>query len=331
MADGRYRMLSAITGDAALASAVDVEVGWAKANCLTPTSYGDAAELAGRPAVISVDQVVEVFEVYEATLQRTNNLDLDDVLLRSADLIHDDAEFAERVRWRYRHLSVDEFQDVNPAQFRLILALLGAEQDLCAVGDPNQAIYGWNGADPRLLDELHLHLPGLEVVHLDENHRSTPQIVAAASAALGPSLTSLPRSTAPAGAMPVVTAYEDDVAEAEGVVALLSERSAEGLAWSDQAVLARTNDQLIAVRRELARAGIPVPDGSRPPGWRRRGLDRSRRGHLGDVPSIEGPRVELGRGCRDRGWLRADHLRRVRRRSGGGAAAALCRADPRVT
>lgn len=264
--DGRYRMLSAITGDPALASAIDVEVGWAKANCLTPTSYGDAAELAGRPAVLSVDQVVEVFEAYQAALQRKNTLDLDDVLLRSADLIHDDAEFAERVRWRYRHLSVDEFQDVNPAQFRLILALLGTEQDLCAVGDPNQAIYGWNGADPRLLDELHLHVPGLEVVRLDENHRSTPQIVAAASAALGPSLASLPRSTAPAGAMPVVTAYEDDLAEAEGVVALLSRRSAEGLAWSDQAVLARTNDQLIVVRSELARAGIPCRTAPGPQG-----------------------------------------------------------------
>ena len=75
-------------------------------------------------------------------------LDLDDVLLRSADLLHDDAGFAERMRWRYRHLSVDEFQDVNPAQFRLILALIGTRRDLCAVGDPNQAIYGWNGADP---------------------------------------------------------------------------------------------------------------------------------------------------------------------------------------
>ncbi len=266
IAERRYRMLTTITGDPALASAIDVEIGWAKAHCLDSASYGAAAELAGRPAVVTIDQVVDVFESYEETLRRKNTLDLDDVLLRAADLVHDDVEFAERVRWRYRHLSVDEFQDVNPAQFRLILALLGPEQDLCVVGDPNQAIYGWNGADPRLLDRLHLHVPTLEVVRLDQNHRSSPQIVAAASAALGPSLVTPPRSGAPAGVMPVVTAYEDDTAEAEGVVALLSQRSAEGLGWSDLAVLARTNDQLHVVRGVLERTGIPCQTAPDPHG-----------------------------------------------------------------
>ena len=75
------------------------------------------------------------FEAYEEALRKRRMLDLDDVLIRSADLIHDDVGFAERAHWRYRHLSVDEFQDVNPAQFRLITALTGARVDLCAVGD----------------------------------------------------------------------------------------------------------------------------------------------------------------------------------------------------
>ncbi len=257
VAEHRHRMLTTLTGDPAVASAVDIEVGWAKANCLTPTTYGDAARAAGRPAVLSVDQVVDGFEAYEASLHRRGVLDLDDVLLRSADLIHDDDGFAERMRWRYRHLSVDEFQDVNPAQFRLILALMGTAHDLCVVGDPNQAIYGWNGADPQLLNRLDEHVDGVEIVRLDHNHRSSPQVVAAASAALGTSLDVPPRSAAPDGPIPVVTTYEDDAAEAEGVVALLSHRSAEGVRWSDQAVLARTNDQLAVVREALGRAGIP--------------------------------------------------------------------------
>jgi DNA helicase-2/ATP-dependent DNA helicase PcrA len=257
VAEHRYRMLSTISGDSTIASALDVEIGWAKANCLTPLSYGDAAAAVGRPAVLSVDQVVDAFEEYEASLRRKGMLDLDDVLLRSADLIHQHNEFAERVRWRYRHLSVDEFQDVNPAQFRLILALSGNEQDLCVVGDPNQAIYGWNGADPELLNRLDQCVEGLAIVRLDENHRSSPQIVAAASAALGTVAAVPPRSKAADGPMPVVTAYDDDTAEAEGVAALLAQRSAEGMKWSDQAVLARTNDQLSVVRGALGRAGIP--------------------------------------------------------------------------
>jgi DNA helicase-2/ATP-dependent DNA helicase PcrA len=271
VAEHRYRMLTGLIGDPATASAVDAEIGWAKANCLTPESYGPAAELVGRPVMLSVDQVVAVFGEYQALLDRKRVVDLDDVLLRAADLVLEDAGFAERAHWRYRHFSVDEFQDVNPAQFRLIMALLGERRDLCAVGDPNQAIYGWNGADPRLLHRLPELVPGMEVVRLDDNHRSTPQVVAAATAALGPSVAVLPRSVETDGPMPVVTAYDDDTAEAEGVAALLAGRAADGMRWSDQAVLARTHDQLAVVRRALTRAGIPHrtapgPEASTPTG-----------------------------------------------------------------
>jgi len=257
VADHRYRTVQGLVGDPDVASAVDSEIGWAKANCLTVSSYPEAARAAGRPAVISIDQVVGAFGDYEASLQRRRMLDLDDLLLRAAELLHDDRDFAERMQWRYRHLSVDEFQDVNPAQFKLLLALAGSRLDLCAVGDPNQAIYGWNGADPRLLNRLPDLVPGLVVVRLDHNHRSSPQVVAAAAAALGASTTAPPRSMGRDGPMPVVTAYDSDVAEAEGVVALLADRSAEGMRWADQAVLARTHDQLSVVRQALARAGIP--------------------------------------------------------------------------
>jgi DNA helicase-2/ATP-dependent DNA helicase PcrA len=269
VAEHRFRMVTAIVGDPAVASAIDTEIAWAKANSLTPATYGERAEAAGRACAVSLDRVTAGFEAYEEALRKRKMLDLDDVLIRAADLIHDDGGFAERTRWRYRHLSVDEFQDVNPAQFRLITALTGERVDLCVVGDPNQAIYGWNGADHRLLNRLPELVPGMEVVRLGENHRSTSQVVAAASAALGPSLTSPPGAAGGEGPMPVVTAYDDDVAEAEGVVALLLDQSTSGTRWSDQAVLARTHDQLAVVRRALTRAGIPhrvAPGPEAPPG-----------------------------------------------------------------
>ena len=257
VAEHRWRTIAGVVRDPAAASAIDTEIGWAKARCLSPATYAEAALRAERSVPLSPGQVEEAFAEYEATLARKHALDLDDVLVRAADLFHDDAGFAERMHWRYRHLSVDEFQDVNPAQFRLIRALLGGRDDLCVVGDPNQAIYGWNGADPTLLTRLPQAIAGMEVVRLDENHRSTPQVVAAATAALGRTLTPPPRSVAEPGPMPVVTAYDDDGAEAEAVVASLLEAADDGTPWSDQAVLARTHDQLATLSRALARAGIP--------------------------------------------------------------------------
>ncbi len=257
VAEHRWRTVAGIVQDQAVAAAIDTEIGWAKARCLRPGMYLQAAIRSERVASVTPMQVEEAFADYEATLARRHSLDLDDVLVRAADLFGADAGFAERMHWRYRHLSVDEFQDVNPAQFRLIGALLGRRDDLCVVGDPNQAIYGWNGADPTLLARLPQVVAGMEVIRLDENHRSTPQVVAAATAALGRTLSAPPRSAAADGPMPVVTAFDDDSAEAEAVAAALLERSEDGMAWSGQAVLARTHDQLATVAHALTRAGIP--------------------------------------------------------------------------
>jgi len=257
LVEHRWRALADVAGDRAIASAVDTEIGWAKARCLTPDGYEDAASAAGRSVVPPTAKVAEVFAAYQVRLERRGLLDLDDVLLRAADLLLDDATFAEQAHWRYRHVAVDEFQDVNPAQFRLLEALLGTRGDLCVVGDPNQAIYGWNGADPSLLATLPVRFAGLEVIHLDHNHRCTPQVVAVASAALGTTDVAPPRSAAPDGPLPTVTAFDDDRAEVEAVATRVLARAEAGMAWSDQAVLARTHDLLTGVRRAFDEAGIP--------------------------------------------------------------------------
>jgi len=257
VAEHRFRLLVGLVGDPATASAVDTEVGWAKARSLGPDTYAGAAAAAGRRPPLPAEQVAVHFRAYEDLLVRQRTLDLDDVLVRAADLLARDAAFAEAVRWRYRHVSVDEFQDINPAQYRLIEAVLGDRCDLLVVGDPNQAIYGWNGADPGLLIRVATLVPGMEVVRLERNHRSSPQVVTAAAAALGPVLDGVPRSAAADGPRPVVTAYDDGTAEAEGVAGLLSHAAASGRRWSEHAVLARTNDQLQSVAAALGRVGIP--------------------------------------------------------------------------
>src|SRR5204863_3939711 len=121
---------------------------------------------------------------YEEDKRRRALVDFDDLLLLCVRALETDETFAATQRWRFRHLFVDEFQDVNPVQFRLLEAWRGGRPDLCVVGDPNQAIYSWNGADPTLISTLAGRIPGTETVTLDRNYRSTPQIIATANRVL---------------------------------------------------------------------------------------------------------------------------------------------------
>ena len=135
-----------------------------------------------------------------------------------------DTRFAEAQRWRHRHVLVDEFQDVNPLQFALLQSWLGPESSLVVVGDPNQAIYGWNGAKPELLDEIGDHLPGCAVIHLRTNFRSTPEILAAAARVLD--ITPQPAAR-PSGDEPSVRRLD---AEGEAVAIARSVRVVTSLA-----------------------------------------------------------------------------------------------------
>ena len=149
-----------------------------------PSSYEAEARRHRRRSGMSAEQVADVYARYEAERSRRRLLDFDDLIVACADALAGDRAFADAVRWRTRHLFVDEMQDVNPAQFRLLTAMLADEPDLFVVGDPNQSVYGFNGADPTLLDRLPEILRGTKVIRLDENHRCTPQVVAVATAVL---------------------------------------------------------------------------------------------------------------------------------------------------
>ena len=181
----RRRLLAEVTtGDARRTRALDGEIGWAKARLVAPEQYEAEARRHRRRSGMSAEQVADAFARYEAERSRRRLLDFDDLIVSCADALAGDSEFADSIRWRTRHLFVDEMQDVNPAQFRLLTAMLADEPDLFVVGDPNQSVYGFNGADPTLLDRLPDILRGTAVIRLDENHRCTPQVVAVATAVL---------------------------------------------------------------------------------------------------------------------------------------------------
>jgi DNA helicase-2/ATP-dependent DNA helicase PcrA len=231
---------------------------WAKARVVAPEDLEAAVGSLGRrlPAGVDPAAVAGVYARYEDEKRRRGLVDFDDLLARCAEALERDPAFAGAQRWRWRHVYVDEFQDLNPLQHRLLLAWLGPSVDLCVVGDPNQAIYGWNGADPGLLESFPARWPSAEVLRLDANHRSSEPIVRAAAAVLGPEgarLTGVDRT----GPLPTVRGCESDRAEAEEVAKSLRDARREGRRWSDMAVLTRTNAQLVVIEEVLTLAGIP--------------------------------------------------------------------------
>jgi DNA helicase-2/ATP-dependent DNA helicase PcrA len=283
LVDDPMRVLRAVLGSRASAgpariAAVLGEIHWAQVSMISPDDYPSTARRAGRDAPwdVSHDGVAELYAAFVAEKKRRGVLDLDDLVTQCARLLEEDAVVAAAQRWRIRHVFVDEFQDVNPAQWRLLEAWLGDGRDLFVVGDPRQAIYAWNGADPTLLDRVADLLPGTTVLRLDDNHRSTPQVMGAAQAVLG---SDPGQASRPDGPCPVIEGFDDDDAEAAAVARWLRRAHRPGRPWAHLAVLARTNSRLDPIARALARAGIPhrIAGGARQAAEARAALGELRR------------------------------------------------------
>jgi len=242
------------TLDRATIADLDAEIGWARARLVAPADYADAAGTARRRPGRPLGFVARVYGDYEATKRKRRLVDFDDLLTLCHATMTQDERFAAAQRWRHRHLLVDEFQDVNPLQFAVLRSWLGPDSTLVVVGDPQQAIYGWNGAEPDLLEHIGDHLPGTAVMHLRTNFRSSPEILAAAARVLDRE----PQPAArPPGDEPTVREVHGDT-EAATIARAVRGCHKPGAPWRHQAVLARTNAQLLPIRTALDQAGIPA-------------------------------------------------------------------------
>jgi DNA helicase-2/ATP-dependent DNA helicase PcrA len=244
------------------------DVNWATTRGLDAAQYVRAVSRGDYHPVTDNTRVAALLDAYAAAKRERGQIDLDDLLLLTAEDLANDPAYRAAVQWRFRHVLVDEAQDLNPLQHRLV-RLLAEPGDLFVVGDPAQAIYGFNGADPALLVDVATHFPGIEVVRLPVNHRSTPQVVAAGAHVLAGSagladLAGSLISNRPDGPRIEVVAADDDVAEAQLVVGRLANADPGLVRGGRVAVLARTHAVLTHVAAALAEAGIPVrhaPDG----------------------------------------------------------------------
>jgi DNA helicase-2/ATP-dependent DNA helicase PcrA len=238
---------------------VAIEIEWAKARLAGPDGYAEAVAAARRRTPAPPKRIADLYRRYEEVKRRARMVDFDDLLRLCSHHIESDPSFAAAQRWRHRHLFVDEFQDVNPLQLRLLEAWRGNSYDLCVVGDPHQAIYGWNGADAGFLEGFRRLYPPAEVIELVGSYRSTPSILAAAGDVLRAAgvRERTVRARRPDGVAPTVERHATDGDEARAIARAVRDRRGPQGAWSSQAVLVRTHGQMPPLAQALRQAGIP--------------------------------------------------------------------------
>ena len=209
---------------------------------------------------VEAEQSLELWRRYERALARAGAVDFGDLLLRPAQLLEADPELHERWSRRFRHLLVDEFQDTNPAQYRLLRLLCGPEANVCVVGDDDQAIYRWRGADVGNILDFDKDFPGTRVVKLEQNYRSTGNVLAAAHAVIARASRRREKrlwTTREAGAPLKLVVAQDEHEEAQRLASCVEEERRRGTRGDEIAVLYRVNAQSRPIEAALRAARIP--------------------------------------------------------------------------
>jgi DNA helicase-2/ATP-dependent DNA helicase PcrA len=204
--------------------------------------------------------VARIYAAYQKVLARSSALDFDDLLCRTARLLRENEEVRDLLQSRFRNMLVDEYQDTNHAQFCIVHELARGHRRLCVVGDPDQSIYGWRGADLRNILQFEQSFPDATVIPLGENFRSVRPIVDAASALIQRNRQRRHkelRSMRGDGDAPVYARCIDERSEALRVVRELESAQWRGVPWKGMAVLYRMNSMSRVLEEALRRAAVP--------------------------------------------------------------------------
>jgi len=202
----------------------------------------------------------EVQPRYERALRAQRSVDFDDLIALPVALLAKDDALRKRTAHQFRYLLVDEYQDTNAAQLELLKLLAGEKRNVCAVGDDDQAIYGWRGAEVRNILRFERHFPGAKEVRLEQNYRSTGHILASANAVIARNADRRPKRLFTAegpGDRVRLVALENEEEEARFVAEEISRLRREGRAFGDVAVLYRLNAQSRPIEEALRAASMP--------------------------------------------------------------------------
>ena len=239
-------------------SAVLSRISWAKNHMLDPQ------EMYLQSADPITEKVAHVFEEYRKELRKSNALDFDDLLLETVRLLKSSSAVRERYQRRYEYLLIDEYQDTNRPQYELIKLLAGSRHNVCVVGDEDQSIYSWRGADIRNILEFEKDFPEARIIRLEQNYRSTQAILEAASAVVSNNLKRKGKTlwTARQGGNKIGY-YEAPDGENESLFAAdyisryLKKMKEEGAEGVRVAVLYRLNSQSRLIEEAMRRYQLP--------------------------------------------------------------------------
>ncbi len=236
------------------ASACLAEIDKAKNALIWPQQYAQSqTSFVG-------ERIANVYAEYQRRLSESNSLDFDDLIVRTIDLLERDKDTREKYQHRFEYVLVDEYQDVNAAQYRLIALLAGYHGNVTVVGDDDQSIYSWRGSDYRMILRFEQDFPGAKIFKLEENYRSTSRILEAANSLVSNNRSREPKRlfTARSEGEPITlypAATERD--EARYVVEKVKSMVRDGAAYRDFVVLYRTNAQSRVFEEALLAEGIP--------------------------------------------------------------------------
>ncbi len=221
----------------------------------------NAAQYAERASNVYERRIAEVFTHYQRRLAAAAAMDFDDLLLRTVELFRDCPDVLERWRQRFAHVLVDEYQDTNPVQNELVIRLAAESRQVTAVGDADQSIYAFRGADVRNILEFERAFDDVRIVVLEQNYRSTQNILDAANAVIVNNAGRKPKDLwTDQGSGPGIVRYhaDDEVDEARYVVSeIIRRRDDEQTRLDEMAVFYRTNAQSRAVEEQLVKAEVP--------------------------------------------------------------------------
>jgi DNA helicase-2/ATP-dependent DNA helicase PcrA len=207
------------------------------------------------------DVTLEIFSRYEQSLALSNAVDFDDLILKTTRLVEDpDSPAGADLRARFQHVSVDEFQDTNLIQYRMVRALSERTQNLCVVGDDDQSIYRWRGADVRLIRSFQKDFPNAVIIKLEQNYRSTANIVKAALGVIEQSAERAPKqlwTEAPAGDPVRVRAVMDEREEADHVLRGIQAELSRGTRADSIAIFYRVHAQSRTLEEALRKGNVP--------------------------------------------------------------------------
>ncbi len=227
----------------------------AKDELKTPEQYADEVAKEYNKKIFG-----RVYKEYQKRLKQNNALDFDDLIMLTVQLFQQNAEILNHYQERFPFILVDEHQDTNTAQFTLLSLLASRYQNLCVVGDDDQSIYRFRGANIHNILNFEKIFPATKVIRLEQNYRSTKNILAAASGVIKHNSMRKEKTlwtTAEAGAPISYGRYDNEYEEAQGIAADIHRQVKDGMSYSDFAILYRTNAQSRVFEEKLIYEGIP--------------------------------------------------------------------------